>query len=109
MHTVAVAARVRALLSHRTRLHIVVFLAQGDATVRDLVDALGVRQSNASHHLSILRGARLVTARRAGQQVVYRSNVASWCALGDGFFDHLVRVRTEVSLAHFPIGRRRDA
>lgn len=105
----AAAARVCALLAHPTRLHLVLFLAQGDATVRELMDALGVRQSNASHHLSILRDARLVTARRAGQHVVYRIDVASWRAVGDGFFDHLVRGRNGASLAHFRIGRRRDA
>ena len=104
---ITAAAHVLSMLSHETRLHIVLFLAQGEATVSQLCGELGLTQSNASHHLGILRNTGLVTDRREGQYVVYRINVAAWTALGDGFFDQLLGGTNEVVLQGFRIARVR--
>jgi ArsR family transcriptional regulator len=105
---VGVAARLLGVLSHETRLHLVLTLAQGPATVTELCALLGLQQSNASHHLAILRNTGLVSDRRDGQFVVYQLNVPVWRQVGDGFFDHLVGGADEVSLQHFRVERRRD-
>lgn len=102
---VALAAHVLGLLSHRTRLNLVLALAQGPATVTQICEHLGVSQSNASHHLAILRNTGLVTDERDGQWVVYRINVPVWRRVGDGFFDSLLEGRDSVTLQHFRIER----
>jgi ArsR family transcriptional regulator, zinc-responsive transcriptional repressor len=59
-------------LSNPLRVGIVRELATGDRAVHQLVDALDVAQPRVSEHLAILRGARLVEARREGRSVTYR-------------------------------------
>jgi len=58
-------------LAHPTRLLIIDELRDEPRSVGDLVERLGLRQSNLSQHLGILRDQRLVTARRDGQTVYY--------------------------------------
>ncbi|GGI03741.1 ArsR/SmtB family transcription factor [Egicoccus halophilus] len=58
-------------LSNPLRVGIVRELAAGDRAVHELVAALDVAQPRVSEHLAILRGARLVEARRAGRTVSY--------------------------------------
>ena len=101
------AAHILGLLSHETRLHLVLYLAQGEATVSELSDALAIVPSNASHHLGILRNTGLVEDERSGQFVVYRLNVTAWRAMGDGFFDELLQGQDDVTLQHFRIIRQR--
>jgi len=102
---VEVAARVLGILSHDTRLHLVLLLAQGEATVSELCEHLGLAQSNVSHHLRILRDAALVTDRREGQFVVYGINVALWGSVANGFFDHLAGGEDVVRLRGFELRR----
>lgn len=47
-------------------------LADGPATVSELVGEMGISQPLASHHLGQLRGAGLLVAERAGRTVTYR-------------------------------------
>ena len=94
-----------AALSDPTRRAILARLAQGEATVSELCEQLSLTQSNASHHLGILRNTGLVTDRREGQFVVYRINVSAWSALGDGFFDQLLGGADSVRLQRFRIER----
>jgi ArsR family transcriptional regulator, zinc-responsive transcriptional repressor len=58
-------------LSNPLRVGIVRELAGGDRAVHELVEALEVAQPRVSEHLAILRGARLVEARREGRSVTY--------------------------------------
>jgi ArsR family transcriptional regulator len=102
---VGLAARLLGVLSHETRLHLVLALAQGPATVSELCALLGLVQSNASHHLAILRTTGLVVDRRDGQFVVYQLNVPVWRQMGDGFFDHLLGGADRVTLQHVRIER----
>lgn len=102
---VAVAARLLGLLSHETRLHLVLALAQGPATVTELCTLLGLGQSNASHHLALLRTAGLVADRRDGQFVVYQLNVPVWRQVADGFFDRLLAGADAVTLQNFRVER----
>ena len=102
---VAVAARLLDLLSHETRLQLVLTLAQGPATVTELCALLGLVQSNASHHLALLRTAGLVADRRDGQFVVYQLNVPVWRQVADGFFDHLLGGEDVVTLQNVRVER----
>jgi DNA-binding transcriptional ArsR family regulator len=58
-------------LAHPTRLLIIDELRDGPRSVSELVQRLGLRQSNLSQHLGILRDQRVVIARRQGQTVYY--------------------------------------
>ncbi len=58
-------------LAHPTRLLIIDELRDGPRSVSELVEHLGLRQSNLSQHLGILRDQRLVVTRRDGQTVYY--------------------------------------
>ncbi len=106
---VTTAAHILGVLSHETRLNLVLALAQGPATVSELCEHIQLEQSNASHHLGILRNTGLVTDERDGQFVVYRLNLAAWRTLGDGFFDQLIGGLDAVQLQHFRIIRTASA
>jgi DNA-binding transcriptional ArsR family regulator len=58
-------------LAHPTRLLIIDELRDGPRSVSELVERIGLRQSNLSQHLGVLRDQRLVIARRDGQTVNY--------------------------------------
>lgn len=58
--------------SDRTRLRILHLLCSGERCVCELVDVLGVPQPTASRHLSYLRRAGLVVARKDGLWSYYR-------------------------------------
>ncbi len=65
------AAEILAAASEPGRLRLLLTLALGAASVTDLATSLGLRLSHASQQLAVLRGARLVRARRRGKQVEY--------------------------------------
>jgi ArsR family transcriptional regulator, cadmium/lead-responsive transcriptional repressor len=54
------------------RLRIVRRLAEGDASVSDLIEHVGLSQPLVSWHLARLRLAGLVETRRAGRETVSR-------------------------------------
>jgi DNA-binding transcriptional ArsR family regulator len=58
-------------LSDANRLLIITELASGEASVSQLTRRLGIQQSNASKHLSLMREHGLVNARRDGSTVYY--------------------------------------
>jgi DNA-binding transcriptional ArsR family regulator len=60
-----------ALLSATVRLHILWLLASGDTDVGTLADKTGQSLATVSHHLSKLKLAGLVRARRQGKRQVY--------------------------------------
>jgi len=60
-----------ALLSATVRLHILWLLASGDRDVGTLADETGQSVATVSHHLSKLKLAGLVRARRVGKRQVY--------------------------------------
>jgi len=58
-------------LSDETRLKLVVLLYKREFCVCQIEAALGISQTKASHHLSILRRAGLLKARRDGLWIYY--------------------------------------
>lgn len=64
-------ARMFHILGDRTRLRIVMLLADGEMNVSAICKKLKARQPSVSHHLGLLRMGELVNARRDGKQVFY--------------------------------------
>lgn len=58
--------------SHETRLLILYILAEGERTVTEIEDLLGLQQAVVSQHLARLRMDRLVQTRRDGRLIRYR-------------------------------------
>jgi len=58
-------------LSDPNRLHLLLLLAEGPHTVRELTDASGMGQTLVSHHLAPLRAQGLVTLTPRGRSNVY--------------------------------------
>ena len=56
------------------RRDILVFLADEERSVSEIVDAIELNQPSVSKHLQVLREVGLVTARRDGRNVLYRTN-----------------------------------
>jgi DNA-binding transcriptional ArsR family regulator len=60
-----------AALSDPTRRRIVEMLARGALAAGDIAQRFAISRSAVSQHLKILRDARLVSVRTAGQQRIY--------------------------------------
>ncbi|MDX6262676.1 MAG: hypothetical protein QOH84_4364 [Kribbellaceae bacterium] len=58
-------------LSCENRLSLLMALADGEATVGELVDYTGTTQPNVSNHLAVLRSVGLVASQRSGRTVRY--------------------------------------
>ena len=62
------------LLSDKTRLNILMLLANGERNVTSLCEQLHLPQPTVSHHLSLLRLNQVIGNRRDGKQVFYALN-----------------------------------
>jgi DNA-binding transcriptional ArsR family regulator len=69
-HAMALADLFR-LLGDASRLRIVVACLRAPLAVSEIAERLGLSVSLVSHHLRLLKGARLVRAERQGKQVFY--------------------------------------
>ena len=65
-------ARIGKAVSAPKRIELLELLCQGPRTVEALADQAALSVANASQHLQILRGARLVEAQKRGLFVEYR-------------------------------------
>ncbi|MFT8243318.1 ArsR/SmtB family transcription factor [Roseomonas sp. BN140053] len=59
------------LMSDPTRLRIILACLDAPAAVGEMADRLGISASLVSHHLRLLRAARLLQPDRRGRQVFY--------------------------------------
>jgi len=59
------------VLGDPTRVRILDAIASGELCVCDIASLIGLSESAVSHQLRLLRGMRLVRARRAGRLVFY--------------------------------------
>jgi DNA-binding transcriptional ArsR family regulator len=58
------------------RRDILSFLAFDERSVSDIVDALALEQPSVSKHLRVLKDVGLVSARREGRNMLYRTEAA---------------------------------
>ena len=77
----AVAATRFRALGDETRLRLLEILIDGDCSVGELMETTGLGQSLVSHHLGALRLAGLVTTRRAGRWIYYKTHQPSLASL----------------------------
>lgn len=68
---IELTAELLGALDSELRLRILLLLYSGDHVVHQMVAALDKSQPLISQHLRVLKSAGLVTARRAGREVVY--------------------------------------
>lgn len=59
-------------LSNPKRLRIIQELREDERTVGELAEILGVKQSNTSQHLAILRKIGIISPRKEGNMVYYK-------------------------------------
>lgn len=59
-------------IAHPTRVAILERLADQEVCVCDIIEDLGLEQSNVSQHLAILRKQNIITSNKVGLQVHYR-------------------------------------
>ncbi len=64
-------AEICMTLGSATRIEILDALRDGEKTVTDLVEKLGIRQANVSQHLAILRQRRVVIRKKEGSSIYY--------------------------------------
>ncbi len=68
-----VIARRFSVLGEPTRVRLLdVMSARGEASVGELVKAIGGTQANVSKHLGLLLAERMVSRRREGTKAIYR-------------------------------------
>jgi len=70
-HEIRALADAFKLISDPTRLRIVLALSMEELCVCDLATLLGVSVSAISHQLRLLKGAKIVTYRKAGKMAYY--------------------------------------
>ncbi|MCY7354081.1 MAG: metalloregulator ArsR/SmtB family transcription factor [Lysobacter sp.] len=78
-HAVAAAELLKAL-AHPARLMVMCRLVDGEASVGELQQQVGLSMSALSQHLAVLRELALVTTRRQSQTIFY--SLADGPALG---------------------------
>ncbi|MEM6481610.1 MAG: metalloregulator ArsR/SmtB family transcription factor [Pseudomonadota bacterium] len=59
------------LLADPTRLSIVIACMDQEKSAGDIADQLGISASLTSHHLRLLRSARILKSQRRGKQMFY--------------------------------------
>lgn len=75
------AAPLLKAMSNPSRLVILCQLAEGERSVGELAEAVGLSQSGISQHLAVLRREHVVATRRDKQTVFYRLASAEVAAL----------------------------
>jgi hypothetical protein len=77
------------LLGDPTRLRIVLACMPAPIAVSDIAATLELSGSLVSHHLRLLRAARIVKAERQGKQVFYSAADAHISSLLSTMFEHI--------------------
>jgi ArsR family transcriptional regulator len=65
-------AEVCKTIANPKRLEIIHSLKEGEKSVTELVEALGVPKANVSQHLAVMRHKGVLSTRREGVNVYYR-------------------------------------
>jgi DNA-binding transcriptional ArsR family regulator len=82
------------LLGDPTRLRIVLACLAQPTAVGDIAGAWNLSSTLVSHHLRLLRAARIVKAERQGKQVFYAAADAHISGLLSNMFEHIAEPTT---------------
>ena len=83
------------LLGDPSRLRIVLATLNGPQPVGDIAATLGLSQSLVSHHLRLLRAARLVRHERKGREIHYQIHDDHVACVVDDMIAHVQGVREQ--------------
>src|SRR5690349_4979897 len=87
------------LMSDPTRLRIILACLDAPAAVGEMAERLGISASLVSHHLRLLRAARLLQADRRGRQVFYAVQDEHVRSMLSDMVDHVAEVDAEADSA----------
>lgn len=96
--TIVPLADLFRLLGDPTRLRIVLACLDERRAVGAIAQALGLSPSLVSHHLRLLRAARIVRAERQGKQVFYLAADRHISAMLAGMLEHVAEPAGDYSL-----------
>ena len=85
------------LLGDPTRLRIVLACVEQRRAVGAIAELLGLSASLVSHHLRLLRAARIVRAERQGKQVFYVAADRHISAMLGELLEHVAEPQTEAT------------
>lgn len=98
-------------LANEKRLEILSVLSEGEKTVKELTEFLGLRQANLSQHLAILRQKGVVRTRKEGVSICYRvanpKMIEACNLIREVLFEQLKETEELAKLAG-PIVRRKE-
>ncbi len=84
------------MMSDPTRLRIILACLDAPAAVGEMAERLGISASLVSHHLRLLRAARLLQAERRGRQVFYAVGDQHIRSMLSDMVDHVAEEDAEV-------------
>lgn len=87
-------------LADAKRLMIIHELREGEKSVNELAEKLGLKQSNTSQHLAVLRKAGVIIPRREGNTVFYdlaNPRIGEACDLVQSFIVEQLRSNHDLS------------
>lgn len=87
--TVQLAEMFR-LMGDPTRLRIILACLPGPRAVGDIATGLGLSQSLVSHHLRLLRAARVLRGQRRGKQILYAAADAHVSRVIADMLEHVI-------------------
>ena len=87
------------LMSDPTRLRIILACLDAPAAVGEIAERLGISASLVSHHLRLLRAARLLGAERRGRQVFYVVSDMHIRSMLSDMVDHVAEEDAETEAA----------
>lgn len=86
------------MMSDPTRLRIILACLDAPAAVGEMAERLGISASLVSHHLRLLRAARLLQADRRGRQVFYVVGDQHIRSMLSDMVDHVAEEDAEVEV-----------
>lgn len=84
-------------MAHPARIRILEHLRDGEKPAGEIMEALGLEQSNGSQHLAVLRNKNILVSRREGTNVFYSVRDPTLYQILDllrqYFYEHLSEMR----------------
>jgi ArsR family transcriptional regulator len=90
------------LMSDPTRLSIILACLDHPVSVGDMADQLGISPSLVSHHLRLLRAARLLQAERRSRHIFYAVTDQHIRSMLTDMVDHVAEGEAEAEAATTP-------
>lgn len=80
---IEIMAETYKILGDYTRLRILLTCIDGKISVGELAEKLDISQSLTSHHIRLLKAARLIIGTRKNKQIIYQA--------ADGHVTHMIK------------------